>query len=56
MKICYCGEELRCERNEWAKYGMSDCEELIDIYKCESCGRMFSKREGNFELQEYEDF
>ena len=51
---CYCGEVLELDRCEWAKYCFSDCEELINIYKCEKCGRTFSKRDGNFELEEYD--
>ena len=52
---CDCGNELEYFGNEWAKYCMSDCEEIIDIYECEKCNKMYSKREGNFELEERED-
>jgi hypothetical protein len=52
METCECGNELEYFGNEWAKYCMSDCEEIIDIYECGKCKRMYDKREGNFELEE----
>ncbi len=52
-EICSCGNELEFDRCEYAKYCMSDCEELIDIYICSNCDKEYSKREGNFELEEY---
>lgn len=52
---CNCGNELELERCEWAKYCFSDCEEVISIYKCNVCNKEFSKRGGNFDLEEIED-
>jgi len=53
IEYCYCGETLEWIDSEWAKYCMSDSEEIVDIYKCPVCGRKFSKREGNFDLDLY---
>tara|TARA_R110000824_G_scaffold218435_2_gene405047 strand:+ start:3095 stop:3265 length:171 start_codon:yes stop_codon:yes gene_type:complete len=51
--IC-CGIELDYETNEYAKYGGSDCEEIISIYSCSSCKKWYSKRDGNFDLEDAE--
>jgi hypothetical protein len=48
----YCGEEMELDRCDYAKYGMSDCEEIVSIYECKTCNKWFTKREGNFELEE----
>jgi len=49
---CDCGNELEYFGNEWARYGDSYEEEIVSIYECGKCNRMYDKREGNFELEE----
>jgi len=51
---CNCGNELEYFGAEWAKYCFSDSEEIISIYECKECKKQYSKREGNFELEEKE--
>ena len=53
--FCNCGNTLEYFDNEWAKYNFSDSEEIVSIYKCEKCGKRYTKREGNFDLEERED-
>ena len=50
--MCYCGREMDCIDVEWAKYGLSDCEELVNVYFCKKCKKKYAKREGNFDLEE----
>jgi len=51
----YCGKELEYVDNEWAKYNFSDCEEIVSIYECIFCKKRFTKRDGNFNLEERVD-
>lgn len=50
-KTCDCGEILEFVDCEWAKYTFSDCEELVSIYGCRKCKRMFTQRDGNFDME-----
>ncbi len=47
MDTCECGQSLEFSSFEWGKYGMSDCEELVEILYCPTCRSTYSKREGN---------
>ena len=51
-EYCDCGTILEFFDSEWAKYPYSDGEEIITIYVCPKCKRKWSKREGNFPLEE----
>jgi hypothetical protein len=48
----YCGSKLEYLDTEWAKYGMSDDEELVTVCECKKCKRKYVKRDGNFSLEE----
>ena len=51
---CECGEVLEWIDNAWATYGMSYEAEIIDIYECTSCDKVYSKRRGQDDLEEYD--
>jgi len=48
----YCGDMLEYFATEWAKYCMCDDEELVSIYECKKCKKKYTKRDGNFGLEE----
>jgi hypothetical protein len=50
----YCGEMLEYFDNAWTKYGDSYEEEIIDLYECKKCDKMFSKRDRDWDLEEYD--
>lgn len=54
--ICnVCCEEMEFARCEWAKYMMSDSEELVSIYRCDKCASERTIRDDPPECDELDD-